>query len=195
MAPVHGGPRQSLREALVKTYATNPTLMAQRQSLRATDESVDIARAAGRPQVSATAGFNQDVVTTNIQGANGRDFSVGASVSLPLYLGRPGPQFGPRRQHPRRGRPRRPARDRGRHLHRGGRRLHGRDSRPLDRSAQPEPGPRPRDQLAGDPRPLRGRRPHPHRRRPVRRPARAGAQQPRPRRRPAARPARRITGG
>ncbi|HMG47322.1 MAG TPA: TolC family outer membrane protein [Allosphingosinicella sp.] len=81
------GPTQSLREALVKTYATNPTLMAQRQSLRATDENVDIARAAGRPQLSATAGLNQDVMTTNIAGANGRDFNVGASASLPLFSG------------------------------------------------------------------------------------------------------------
>jgi outer membrane protein len=81
------GPTQSLREALVKTYATNPTLMAQRQSLRATDESVDLARAAGRPQLSATAGLNQDVMTTNIAGANGRDFSVGATASLPLFSG------------------------------------------------------------------------------------------------------------
>jgi outer membrane protein len=81
------GPIQSLREALVKTYATNPTLMAQRQSLRATDESVDIARAAGRPQLSATAGLNQDVMTTNIAGANGRDFNVGATASLPLFSG------------------------------------------------------------------------------------------------------------
>jgi outer membrane protein len=88
MTPVvPAGPPQSLREALVKTYATNPTLMAQRQSLRANDESVDIARAAGRPQASATAGLNQDVVTHNIQGANGRDFNVGASLSLPLYSG------------------------------------------------------------------------------------------------------------
>jgi len=84
---VPAGPQQSLREALVKTYATNPTLMAQRQSLRVTDESVDIARAAGRPQASGNAGFNQDVITHNIPGSNGRDFSVGASVSVPLYSG------------------------------------------------------------------------------------------------------------
>jgi len=84
---VPAGPPQSLRGALVRTYASNPTLMAQRQSLRGTDESVDIARAAGRPQASASAGFNQDVVTHNIQGSNGRDFSVGANLSLPLYSG------------------------------------------------------------------------------------------------------------
>jgi len=78
---------QSLREALVKTYATNPTLMAQRQSLRATDESVAIARAAGRPQVSATAGVDQDVITRNFQAGNGRDLSVGANISVPLFSG------------------------------------------------------------------------------------------------------------
>lgn len=88
MAPVTPpGPQQSLREALVKTYAANPTLMAERQSLRATDESVDIARAAGRPQASATAGINQDVLTHNIVGANGRDFNVGANLSMPLFTG------------------------------------------------------------------------------------------------------------
>ena len=87
MAPVvPAGPRQSLREALVRTYATNPTLMAQRQSLRATDEGVDIARAAGRPNASATLGFNQDLVTRNL-GANTRDISASATASLPLYSG------------------------------------------------------------------------------------------------------------
>src|SRR5207253_1118291 len=84
MAPVTpAGPQQSLREALVKTYAGNPTLMAQRQSLRATDESVDIARAAGRPQASATAGYDQDAVTNNL-GSNGRAFTATANASMPL---------------------------------------------------------------------------------------------------------------
>ena len=44
----------TLREALVSTYATNPTLTGQRETLKATDATVAIARAAGRPQVSAT---------------------------------------------------------------------------------------------------------------------------------------------
>ncbi|MGE0180368.1 MAG: TolC family outer membrane protein [Sphingomonas sp.] len=76
----------TLREALVKTYSTNPTIMAQREALRVTDENVSIARAAGRPDVSATASFNQDVVTRNL-GANGRDLTIGASISVPLYSG------------------------------------------------------------------------------------------------------------
>lgn len=78
---------QTLREALNKTYAANPTIMAERAQLRGLDSEVAIARAAGRPQVSATAGVNQDVLTHNIVGENGRDFSVGANVSLPLFSG------------------------------------------------------------------------------------------------------------
>jgi outer membrane protein len=81
------GPSQSLREALVQTYETNPTIMAQRQSLRGTDENAALARAAGRPSVSATADFDQDVVTRNFQAGNGRQLAVGASISAPIYSG------------------------------------------------------------------------------------------------------------
>ena len=75
----------SLREALVATYNTNPTITAQREALRGTDASVAIARAAGRPQVSATAGVNQDLTRTG--GGNGRNFSAGVDVSYPLFNG------------------------------------------------------------------------------------------------------------
>src|SRR5205085_777480 len=51
-----------------------------------TDESVDIARAAGRPQASATAGYDQDAVTNNL-GSNGRAFTATANASMPLYSG------------------------------------------------------------------------------------------------------------
>jgi outer membrane protein len=89
--PVDHGREQSLRDALVRTYQTNPTIMAERQSLRQLDETVDIARAAGRPQVSANAGLNQDVLSLNTLGRgigrNGRDFTAGADVSMPLYAG------------------------------------------------------------------------------------------------------------
>ena len=37
----------TLREALVSTYGTNPTITAQRENLRSTDATVAIARAAG----------------------------------------------------------------------------------------------------------------------------------------------------
>jgi outer membrane protein len=84
--PVARGPQQTLREALVQTYNSNPTIMAQRAVLQGTDAEVALARAAGRPQVSGTAGINQDVVTRNL-GNNGRDFSAGVDVSLPLFSG------------------------------------------------------------------------------------------------------------
>ena len=75
----------TLREALVSTYATNPTITAQRAALRATDSSVAIARAAGRPQISGTAGVNQDLTRTG--GGNGRNLSAGLDVSYPLFNG------------------------------------------------------------------------------------------------------------
>ena len=42
----------TLREALVSTYNSNPTITSQREALKGTDASVAIARAAGRPQAS-----------------------------------------------------------------------------------------------------------------------------------------------
>jgi outer membrane protein len=87
MVPASTGPVQTLRDALVRTYNSNPTLAGQRAQLRATDEGVAIARAGGRPQVSVNGGVNQDLVSRNIVGGNGRTLSVGGEISLPLYSG------------------------------------------------------------------------------------------------------------
>jgi outer membrane protein len=75
----------SLREALVQTYASNPTIMGQRAQLRTLDEGVAVARAAGRPQLSATAGVNQDLTRTG--GGNGRNLNAGLDLSYPLFSG------------------------------------------------------------------------------------------------------------
>jgi outer membrane protein len=75
----------TLREALVQTYKVNPTITAQRSQLRSVDEGVGIARAQGRPQLSATGGFNQDLTRTG--GGNGKNFSAGVDLSLPLFQG------------------------------------------------------------------------------------------------------------
>ena len=75
----------TLREALVSTYATNPTLTSQRENLKSTDATVAIARAQGRPQVAATVGLNQDITRT--RASNGRNFSAGVDVSYPLFNG------------------------------------------------------------------------------------------------------------
>jgi outer membrane protein len=76
---------ESLTDALVKTYAGNPTIMAQRAQLRSLDESVAIARAQGRPQLSGNVGLNQNVISTNTGG--GRNLSAGVDVSYPLFNG------------------------------------------------------------------------------------------------------------
>ena len=75
----------TLREALVSTYNSNPTIMAQREVLKGTDANVAIARSAGRPQISGTAGLNQDLTRTG--GGNGRNFSAGVDVSYPIFSG------------------------------------------------------------------------------------------------------------
>lgn len=76
---------ETLGEALVQTYNSNPTITGQRAQLRSLDEGVAIARALGRPQVSATAGVNQDLTRTG--GGNGRNLSAGVDVSYPLFSG------------------------------------------------------------------------------------------------------------
>src|SRR2546423_7123188 len=79
----------TLREALVSSYQSNPTLTAQRQTLQATDATVAIAKAAGRPQVSATVGLNRDLSRTGIldTGGKGPTLSAGADFSMPLFNG------------------------------------------------------------------------------------------------------------
>src|SRR5438045_2627357 len=77
----------TLREALVSTYQTNPTLSGQRETLKATDATVAIARAAGRPQVSGTVGLNRTVTQSRllIQGGKGPTVSAGLGPRGPLY--------------------------------------------------------------------------------------------------------------
>jgi len=57
---------ETLESALVKAYLNNPTLNAQRASVRATDENVPTALSGYRPKVTVTAtGGQQSVSTTN----------------------------------------------------------------------------------------------------------------------------------
>ena len=79
----------TLRNALVSAYQTNPTLTAQRETLRATDATVAIARAAGRPQVTAQVGVNRNLAQSGVlnTGGKGPTLSVGADLSVPLFNG------------------------------------------------------------------------------------------------------------
>jgi outer membrane protein len=80
----------TLRAALVSTYQTNPTINAQRENLRATDTTVAIARAGGRPQVSASVGVNRTLTRSGIlvnQQSKGPILSGGVDLALPLFQG------------------------------------------------------------------------------------------------------------
>ena len=84
-APLHA---ETLREALVKAYNTNPTITAQRATLRATDENVPIARASGLPSANATGDLTEFLVTgQNHFLAPPRQGVARANVSVPLYQG------------------------------------------------------------------------------------------------------------
>ena len=56
--PMGAASAQTLEEALVEAYITNPTLLAQRAQLRATDEGVPQALAGWRPNVEFSADVN-----------------------------------------------------------------------------------------------------------------------------------------
>jgi len=79
----------TLRDALVSSYQSNPTLTAQRESLKATDAGVAIAKAAGRPQVSGTVGINRDLARSGVLdvGSRGPNLSTTVDLSVPLFNG------------------------------------------------------------------------------------------------------------
>ena len=79
----------TLREALVTTYQVNPTLTAQRESLKSTDANVAIARSAGRPSLAATVGITRDLTRSGRfdVGGKGPFVTGGADLSVPLYQG------------------------------------------------------------------------------------------------------------
>ena len=78
---------ETLRDALVKTYASNPTIMGQRAQVRTLDEGVAIARAQRRPQVSGVVGVNQNIYSNRAGFGSGRNFNAGVDVSYPLFEG------------------------------------------------------------------------------------------------------------
>jgi outer membrane protein len=80
----------TLREALVSTYRTNPTLNGQREALRVNDAGVAVARAAGRPQVAANVGVNRDLTRSGVLDTGrgkGPVVSGGLDLSVPLFQG------------------------------------------------------------------------------------------------------------
>jgi len=87
---------ETLRDALAKAYASNPTLTGQRANLRATDENVPIARANGLPAVSVNGGYVENVFapdSTNTSSNNNsfvnpaRQATANTQLTVPIYTG------------------------------------------------------------------------------------------------------------
>lgn len=79
---------ETLREALVKAYNTNPTITGERATLRAIDENVPIARAAGLPSVNATGTYTENVlIAGNNFASPARAAQGSANVTVPIYTG------------------------------------------------------------------------------------------------------------
>lgn len=78
----------TLQEALVRAYNTNPSLTAERANLRAVDEGVPIARSAGLPSVSANGGYTENVLSaSNSFVSPDRQLTAGANLTVPIYRG------------------------------------------------------------------------------------------------------------
>src|SRR3546814_15613343 len=77
---------QTLRQALIHAYRTNPSLTAARAGLRATDEGVPIAKAAARPSLSATAAY-QEFVVRSANSLDRKSVVEGKSASVRVDLG------------------------------------------------------------------------------------------------------------
>lgn len=78
----------TLREAFVRAYATNPTLTGARAGLRATDEDVAIARAPGLPNANLSGSYNEYVKRSAINfTAPVRSGGGSVTLNVPVYQG------------------------------------------------------------------------------------------------------------
>lgn len=78
----------TLREALIQAYSSNPTLLAARARLRQIDENVPIAKADGRLGVSANGSYSEDVKRSAVITSRARrTLSASVNADLPIYQG------------------------------------------------------------------------------------------------------------
>ncbi len=78
----------TLRDALVSAYETNPSLTAAREGQKATNEGVPLAKANGRPDVTVQPTYFENIMQDG--GASvtqARGVSVSGTISAPLYAG------------------------------------------------------------------------------------------------------------
>lgn len=78
----------TLRDALVSAYETNPSLTAAREGQKATNEGVPLAKANGRPDVAVQPTYFENIMQDSGSSVTqGRGVSVTGTVSAPLYAG------------------------------------------------------------------------------------------------------------
>src|SRR5262245_31954604 len=78
----------TLREALVSPYNTNPALQGARANQRATDETVPIEKADGRPSITGQGQYTEFVRRSpNSFTAPERSLTANVSLAVPIYSG------------------------------------------------------------------------------------------------------------
>lgn len=82
---------ETLEEALVKTYTTNPDLAAERAALRASDEEISKARAKWRPSLNAEASYelssDSEKKGATHYDSRSRNWSAELVAEQPLFTG------------------------------------------------------------------------------------------------------------
>jgi outer membrane protein len=78
----------TLRDALVSAYETNPNLTAAREGQKATNEGVPLAKANGRPDVVAQPTYFENIMQDGGSSVSqARGFSINGTISAPIYAG------------------------------------------------------------------------------------------------------------
>lgn len=77
----------TLRDALVEAYSSNPTILAARARQRQVDEDVPIAQSNGRLGISADGGYTENVRRSDNFSTPRRQVTAGVSASLPVFQG------------------------------------------------------------------------------------------------------------
>lgn len=78
---------ETLRDALLKAYRSNPDITSTRARLRATDENIAIAAADGRPQAGGSAAVSQNFDRLGHFRDRGRTLEASAGASYLVYSG------------------------------------------------------------------------------------------------------------
>lgn len=79
---------ETLREALIGAYETNPNLTAARENQRATNEGVPLAKSNGRPTANVQPTYFENVLQSSGSSVTqARGITVNGTISAPLYAG------------------------------------------------------------------------------------------------------------